>query len=177
MHAEECGVLLVGQLSDVLLQKLQFVVLRVLVLLEGGGLEVLVHDLRVQVVDDDLPEQLHVVLVGDPAAIVDVRDERVDGLEINAPMTADLLRSEYYHCLLDADEDVSVHPVVHVVPADGPELLPFNDRRVEHHDREDHLLKCGRVELVLLRTEVVVDAQHVGLEALRRLARQLDATL
>mmetsp|Transcript_59669 Transcript_59669/g.172846 ORF Transcript_59669/g.172846 Transcript_59669/m.172846 type:complete len:385 (+) Transcript_59669:1071-2225(+) len=123
---------------------------------------------------NDAVDQHLVLLVGDAAAIVDLRPQELEDLVRDLRVVV----QEIFQ-LPAVGRQVLRREVVRDVPADGSELAPVLADRVEETEAVHEA--CIRFGLLAIRQHAVVYFHHrakdVGPQALRRLVRHLDAVL
>mmetsp|Transcript_42957 Transcript_42957/g.91558 ORF Transcript_42957/g.91558 Transcript_42957/m.91558 type:complete len:279 (+) Transcript_42957:1063-1899(+) len=130
--------------------------------------ETFVEGLGAIVVGQECHQQAPVLLLSDPAAIVALPCEVVDGLELH------LIRRfvDEHPQLPGGDPQVVLRELVRDIPAQGPEESPFLDHRMEETQAIEKPLEVGR-RLALFEEFLVADGVHevrtdqVGTEALR----------
>ena len=166
MHAESLGVGVEGQFLEVLDVLVDVGGLRLAV---DSGLGKLVADVEGAGVDVDLDDggdKPNVLVVGDPAAVVDLGAQEVEHLVGNL-----LVFVEEHLQLLLADHEVLVGEFVGDVPADRPELPPVLDDCMEEAEPEQQFLEFfwlfALVQLPLV--EILVSPQQVVPQTLWRL--------
>mmetsp|Transcript_24133 Transcript_24133/g.59654 ORF Transcript_24133/g.59654 Transcript_24133/m.59654 type:complete len:269 (-) Transcript_24133:2871-3677(-) len=174
VQAKDVRFLIHRQSVNVIADGLQVALWRCVIYVTFRQLIAVVHYVRTEVSRQDRINQPDILVVGDSAAIVDLRHDVIERLVRHTR-----LLSQIHVELLQGDLEVAVHPLIGDVPTNGAKLAPFEDHRVEEGEGEEELLELPALDAALVHILRYVQeaASQVGLQTLWRLICDLDSAL